>query len=562
MSVRSWWLLAVAIAGLALAASANSLVNGFAYDDVFLIERSSRIHTLAGWWREFARTYWPGGGDGYRPFTILAFRVEWALGGGSPLPFHIVNVALHVGGALAVFWLACAVLPVGAAWLCAAFYAVHPVHVEAIANVVGQSELAVALLLVLAAGLYVHGRRAGTVGRARWGAIGLLYAAACLFKEHAIVLPALLLLAEVTVVGDKTPWRQRLAALRPAYLMLGVVGLGYLWARTTVVPDGLGGFRPFVVFSALDLSPGNRVLTMIGLTPEWLRLLLWPARLTTEYAPPYVEVAQGVSVTQLPGLLVLLGTLGLAAACWKRSPVTTFGVGWLALSLLPASNFLIPAGFIIAERTLLTPSIGAMLALASAVPALYERVEAQAFARRAAATAVLALLAFGIWRSVTRNRAWHDNDRLFRQSVIESPDSYRAHLMLGVNLFEKKRMVEGERHFREALRLFPYDAVMAYALAEQYRGAGMCEPAIPLYRALYALAPDATQGHIGFASCLLLTFHLDEARQQALTGLQRGASVTAARAIIAAAREVADTLRARRARGDTTAPVPVPLRAP
>lgn len=562
MSVRSWWLLAVAIAGLALAASANSLVNGFAYDDVFLIERSSRIHTLAGWWREFARTYWPGGGDGYRPFTILAFRVEWALGGGSPLPFHIVNVALHVGGALAVFWLACAVLPVGAAWLCAAFYAVHPVHVEAIANVVGQSELAVALLLVLAAGLYVHGRRAGTVGRARWVAIGLLYAAACLFKEHAIVLPALLLLAEVTVVGDKTPWRQRLAALRPAYLMLGVVGLGYLWARTTVVPDGLGGFRPFVVFSALDLSPGNRVLTMIGLTPEWLRLLLWPARLTTEYAPPYVEVAQGVSVTQLPGLLVLLGTLGLAAACWKRSPVTTFGVGWLALSLLPASNFLIPAGFIIAERTLLTPSIGAMLALASAVPALYERVEAQAFARRAAATAVLALLAFGIWRSVTRNRAWHDNDRLFRQSVIESPDSYRAHLMLGVNLFEKKRMVEGERHFREALRLFPYDAVMAYALAEQYRGAGMCEPAIPLYRALYALAPDATQGHIGFASCLLLTFHLDEARQQALTGLQRGASVTAARAIIAAAREVADTLRARRARGDTTAPVPVPLRAP
>jgi tetratricopeptide (TPR) repeat protein len=564
MTRSTWWLLATMIAALALAASANSVGNGFTYDDVYLIERAPRMHTLAGWWREFAHTYWAesAGGDGYRPFTIIAYRLQWALGNGGPLPFHATNIALHVAGSVAVFWLVCALLPVGAAWIGAALYAVHPVHVEAIANVVGQSELAVALLLALAAGLYLHGRRAGPITRPRWVAIALLYAAGCLFKEHAIVLPALLILAELTVVVDKAPLPQRLVAMRPACLGLAAIGVAYLWARSAVVLEGLGGFNPFVVFQSLQLSSQDRVLTMIGATPEWLRLFLWPARLTTEYAPPYLEVAQGVSIAQLPGLLVLLGTLGLAVACWRRSPATSFGIGWLALTLLPASNFIIPAGFIIAERTLLSPSIGAMVAVASAVPVLYERIEANAFARRAGATAVLLLLALGIGRSVSRNRAWHDNETLFRQGIVETPDSYRAHFMLGLQLFETGRLTEGERHFREALRLFPYDALMFFTLAERYRGAGKCEPAINLYRAMFALQPDASWGRLGFANCLLVTFHLDDARHEALAAMRHGGNVSKARAIMVAAREAAESLAVRRARGDTSAPTPIRLPPP
>src|SRR6185503_1049365 len=115
--------------------------------------------------------------------------------------------------------------------------------------------------------------------------------------------------------------------------------------------------------------------------------------------------------------------------------------------------------------------------------------------------------------SSQRNAVWHDNETLFRQGIVDSPDSYRAHFMLGVLLFEMRRLVEGEKHYREALRLFPYDPLMAYALAEQYRGAGLCKPAIPLYRALHATVPEARIGRIGLASCLLEDFKLDEAKK-------------------------------------------------
>jgi len=555
VSRRTWWLLAIVIAALALAAAASSLGNGFTYDDVYLIQRPPRLHTLDGWWRDFAHTYWPedAGGDGYRPLTILAFRLEWAIGSGSPLPFHIVNVALHVAGAVAVFWLGCAILPLAAAWIAAALYAVHPVHVEAIANVVGQSEMAVAFLLALAMGLYLHGRRAGPVSRRRWAAIFALYGIGILFKEHAIVLPALILLAEVTVVRDTGVVWRRAVALRPALLGLTLIAVGYLWARSVVVIEGISGFKPFIVFQSLDLSSANRVLTMVGASTEWVRLFLWPARLMTEYTPPYIEVAQGFSASQLPGFILLGGVAGLALVAWRKSPATTFGLGWLALVLLPASNFIVPAGFIIAERTLLAPSIGVMLALGSAVPAIYARIESIAWARRGAALAVAAVLGLGLWRSTTRNVVWRDNDTLFRQAVIDSPDNYRAQFMLGVHLFESGHKAEGEQHYRLALKLFPYDPLMSYALAEQYRGAGLCAPAIPLFHALFTLLPEASVGHLGLASCLLETFQLDEAKQEALAGIRVGASVKNARAIIQAAKLARDSLEARAARGDTAA---------
>ncbi|MFI5210258.1 MAG: hypothetical protein ACHQ2E_07435, partial [Gemmatimonadales bacterium] len=114
---RGW--LALSVAGLALAASLTSLGNGFAYDDQFIIVTNPRVHDLAGAWRLFGQTYWPPdrGSGLYRPVTVLLFAGQWAVGQGSPLVFHLVNVLLYAGLSALVFWCALALLPAGAAWL-------------------------------------------------------------------------------------------------------------------------------------------------------------------------------------------------------------------------------------------------------------------------------------------------------------------------------------------------------------------------------------------------------------------------------------------------------------
>jgi hypothetical protein len=508
---------------------------------------------MDGWWRDFATTYWPRsmGGDGYRPLTVIAFRAQWLLADGKPQLFHAVNVVLHVVTAVAVFGLVASVLPSAAALVAAALYAVHPIHVEAIANVVGQSELIVALLITLAVTLYVRARNQAALRWPGWLTIGALYLVACFVKEHAIVLPALLLVAELTVVTDRAPGRQRLSRLRAPYLALGAVALAYLFVRSRVVLGGGAGFVPFLPFQVVKFEAQDRVLTAVGVVPDWVRLLLWPARLSAQYSPQYVEIAQGPSIAQLPGLLLLLGLLGLTVACWRRSPVTSFGIAWAVLTLLPSSNFLIPAGFIIAERTLLLPSIGAVIAVASAIPWLYARVEQSVAAQLVGAALILGIVALGLMHSDNRNRVWRDNETLFTQSVLDAPTSYRAHHMLGQMYFQRGDRANGERHLRRALELFPHDPVVAYNLAEEYRKVGWCKPAIPLYQSAFAIAPAMRKSQYGLAACLLEEQDMEGARAVAISALRWGGDLRTGRAMLAAAATGRDSIAARRARGDS-----------
>jgi hypothetical protein len=531
-----WWLLAALLLVLVVASSGRGIFNDFTYDDVYVIKQNGTVHSLHQWWKLFAKSYWPKfyGSDGYRPITMLAFATEWVLGNGSAWSFHAANIALYGAITVSVFSLATLLLPLRAAWLVAAVFAVHPVHVEAVANIVGQSELWVALFLLIAVITYLRPRLTGEVPsvRARLG-VCLCYALGLFAKEHAIVLPALLVAIELFLARDSRSPRARLALVRPMILWLTLVAVLYLAARAAVKHGEISGFQPFIVFQALDLSYGNRVLTMIGVVPEWVRLLLWPARLSTEYAPPYVDVAQGPSVVQLPGLLLLVGIIGLGVVLWKRrsvAAVASFGIAWLCLTLLPTSNFIIPAGIILAERTLFLPSVGALLALGAAVSwlaarlATVQRNDVVRGLRLVAVALVVTILTAGTWRSITRTPVWHDNERLFSQAVVDAPQSYRAHYMLGAWMFETKRKKEGEHSYRRALALFPYDPFMSYNLALQYQMSGMYAAAIPLYRWTFDLAPHFREGEgrENFAICLASVNQVTEAREQAFIAMQYG----------------------------------------
>ena len=187
---------------LSLAASAPSLSNGFAVDDVPIIASDARIRSLDAPWRFFAQTYWPPTTKSalYRPLTSLAFAVEWRLGHGKPWVYHATNVLLYALVSLSVYRLAVLLLGGLAGWWAAALFAVHPVHVEAVGNSVGQSELWAALLVVLAVRHYIVVRRARDIATRDIARLSALYAVACLFKEHALMLPGLLIAAEMTVL--------------------------------------------------------------------------------------------------------------------------------------------------------------------------------------------------------------------------------------------------------------------------------------------------------------------------------------------------------------------------
>lgn len=136
---------------------------------------------------------------------------------------------------------------------------------------------------------------------------------------------------------------------------------------------------------------------------------------------------------QTLGLAIILLIAFLAWRLRHRSPLFTFGVAWTAIGLLPVSNVLVPTGIMLAERTLITPSVGAMLAVVAlgsmAVRAV--GVQRRTVARRAGYAVLAIVLVMGITRSFSRHQIWRNQLILWRQTVIDAPDGYRGRVALG-----------------------------------------------------------------------------------------------------------------------------------
>ena len=191
-------------------------------------------------------------------------------------------------------------------------------HVEAVANVVGQSELLAAAAYLGGCLLYFRQWSAGPGVRAfRLLAITALYAIALGAKEIAVTLPVSLLLVEMVRAhgrGDRAPRPGALliGAVRrdaPLYLALAAVLLAYLGVRVLV----LGSLRGESIPSELiGLGWGARLLTALSLWPTYARLMLVPWHLAVDYAPGVLAPGAGLRPD------VILGTMMLVALWWAR----------------------------------------------------------------------------------------------------------------------------------------------------------------------------------------------------------------------------------------------------
>jgi protein O-mannosyl-transferase len=228
----------------------------------------------------------------------------------------------------------------------------------------------------------------------------------------------------------------------------------------------------------------------------------------------------------IPGGLLLLGSVLLAVAGWKtQRRASTFGLLWLAITILPVSNVVVRSGVLLAERTLFLPSVGVLVACGSLWTWVAARIAtlrrpASLAAALSSVAALAIVLALGMAKSATRTRVWRNSDAFFSQIVEDAPLSYRAQHLHGMWLFEHGRRSEGEQHVRTAIAMFPYDAGPFTDLADQYRLAGLCEPARELYRRAIELGTLRDRARMGLVICLLHDAQYAEAAAEA----RRGAS--------------------------------------
>jgi hypothetical protein len=505
------WGPTLGIAVLGFAATVTNLKNQFTYDDIPIITENPSVKSLHTPWVVFTEPYWPKPyrPDLYRPLSTLSLAAQYRLGGGRPWVFHAVSILEYVLVCVALYRLAAGLLAPPAAWISAALFAVHPVHVEATAIGVNQSELLVALLLILAVYRYLAQRIAGDIRTGTAVGLTTLYVAACLVKENGIVLPGLLVAAELTVIRDGRRWKDRLSALRPFYLGLTLAAVAFLKVRSLILESVAG---TYVGETFRGLTSWQRAMTMLGVVKDWLRLMLLPLHLQTDYTPREIEGAVQWGSEQTLGLVLLLALVGITLLALRRRPVAGFGLLWVGVALVPVSNVLIPTGIALAERSLFLASAGMMMLVGVGIEWLDFRLKPAA-ARLAVTTALGALIIAAGTFSARRQFIWRDQHTLFNAMKDEAPLSYKAHWGIGYLLFKDGQQGAAEREYRTAISLFPYSAPLYANLADRYREAGFCEPAIPLYYHSLMLLPEQAGTRSSLIACLTYLGNYPAARR-------------------------------------------------
>ncbi|MGE5199969.1 MAG: protein O-mannosyl-transferase TMTC1-related protein [Rhodospirillaceae bacterium] len=455
-----WPAAAGILALVCLAAYWNSFRAGFLLDNQTIILNDPRLRA-ADWQHVrdiFTHHYWWPSLEShlYRPLTTLTYWFNYSVlgNGGRPFGYHAVNLLLHWMNATLVFALVRGITrrhwP---ALATACVFAVHPLTVEAVTNIVGRADL-LAGLSVLGGVLCYRRFLAAVPGRrAMWLAgLGAAYLAGVFCKESAVILPGVMLLHDLAFLPGRAGTaratvRSSFARVWPAYLSVAPGAIALWWARWHMFRDS-PLFGQFASDNPIVIAPfWTGVMTAVKVTGYYLALLVWPAKLSCDYSYDAITLFGGTLASgQDPhawaalAAIILLGAAAVAA--WRRDRAVWFFMGLAAVAYLPTSNLLVVIGTVMAERLMYLPLAGAVPAAVLAFAALGARAFARApdRLRRGAgvawAAAALAVIAALTVRTVQRNEDWASAQRLWSSSAQAAPGSIKVYRALAALAME------------------------------------------------------------------------------------------------------------------------------
>jgi protein O-mannosyl-transferase len=461
--------------------------------------------------RSLATALFPGPGlpTSGRPLLNLSFALSRALGGPSPLAYHLGNLAIHALAALVLFGLVRRTLAAplkppryrpdatGIALCCALLWALDPVQTEAVTYLSQRAESLMGLFYLLA--VYAFARRPDHRGL-------LLAAVACalgaLVKEGICTAPLVILVYDAVFVGGSLG-----AAIRARgrhYLILAASCWAILAAELPFHGSRAVGF-------GLGVDAWHYALTSLRSVATYARLAAWPSPLVFDYGRSFVQGPGEI----LPEAIAVALLVGLTAWALARHPRIGFAGAWFLLILAPTSSIIPLASQPTAEHRLYLPLAAVT---ATAVLLLYRALSRRGLALALGLAAVFAVL------TVQRNRVYQDEERLWSDTVAKRPANARAHLDLGFAIArDPARLPEAISHYREAISLDPSyaEAHLKLGIALLRQSPGSQEGILELRQAT-RLDPALVRAHENLGAALCAS---PQGRDEGLSELRRAAQL-------------------------------------
>ncbi|HEY4882219.1 MAG TPA: tetratricopeptide repeat protein [Myxococcales bacterium] len=488
---REWLLVAAVLVAVGVAYG-PAWNGGFLWDDAAHLTRPE-LRSWRGLWRIW---FEPGATQQHYPLVHSAFWVQHRLWGDNPSGYHLVNLGLH-SGAAAMVALTLRRLSVPGAFLAAAIFALHPVHVESVAWI---SELKNTLSAVLYLGAALAWLQFDEKRETHTYLISLaLFVLGLCSKTVTATLPAALLLVHWWRRG-RPSWRRDVVPLVPFFVLGTAAGLFTVWVeRNLVGAEGAAFDRTFV----------DRGLVAGRAAWFYLGKLVWPADLVFIY--PRWQVSQA-AWWQYAYPAAALATLAVLWALRRRWPGPLTGALFFLGTLFPALGFFDVYPFLfsfVADHFQYLASLGIIALAAAGAVLLLDRLPPW---RRRAGQALclggLLTLAVLTWN---QSHLYADRETLYRATIRGNPGCWMAYNNLARSLISRGATDEAIGLSSKALELRPDYPEAHNNLALALGSRGQVEEAVSHYRKALELDPAYAEAHNNLGFALASRGQLDEA---------------------------------------------------
>ncbi|MBC7552501.1 MAG: tetratricopeptide repeat protein [Taibaiella sp.] len=465
-SIYGFRVQAMILALISLIFYANTVFNGWAFDDMMVIVQNEYVHQgFAGIpkiltgdaFESFTHSQNEENnqltGGRYRPLSMITFAIEQQLLGvdktdrqdpaqntpeaakARQAKFisdmhcrHGVNVILYMLSVVVLlYFFRKIIFPAAplAAFTAALLFTIHPLHTEVVANVKSRDEILSLLFICLT---FISAFSYKDNGRKKDLYLGMLYfLLALLSKEYGVVLVVLLPMAFYWFRGQD---RMRSIKLTIVYLVpLGV----YLFLRFSAVKPAVEvGEGDVMNMPYLLATPIEKIASEIGVLLNYVRLLFLPHPLAADYTYNQIPYTSFSDVRVWLSLLIHGGMVAGIFYYMKTRNVLGFAFAFYLAFLALVSNVFVNIGAPMGERLIYHSSVGFAIIIAYLLAKAVERMNNTAAAKGAVGVLLTVLVVLCGFKTIDRNGDWQSNSTLFTKDVVTVPNSVIANVNAGL----------------------------------------------------------------------------------------------------------------------------------
>ena len=439
----------------------------------------------------------------WNPLIWVSLMMDYQIFGLQAGGYHLTNLMLHILSTLLLFWVFNRMT--GALWksaFVAAFFALHPLHVESVAWIAERKDILSAFFWMLTLCCYVYYTE--KISATRYLLTIFSFVLALMSKPMVVTLPLVLILLDYWPLGrfrikEKMNFKGFFQEKDHLWLFyekipffilsaaLAIMTLFYSPEKQNMMQDA-----PDIKYFPLLARVANAPVAFV----DYLKKTFWPYDLAFLY--PFVE---NIPIWQIAtSSLIIITITVFVVILFKKRPYLFFGWFWFAIVIAPVIGIIqisVSTPYAMADRYHYLPSIGLSVMLAWGVPFFFKSEILRRNILFPMGIIFIALIALMSWKQCSY---WMNTETLFKHALRITQDNSLAHSNLGPYLVEAGKIKEAIYHYDEALRIKPYFPAAYNNRGAAYAKLGQYQMAIEDFSKAISIVPIFAKAYLNRAN--------------------------------------------------------------